>query len=66
MKLTIRFGNGPVRSLNRIINIIIAIILLISFIMITDYALDKEMEHNDQVVRNWLGNSTKASELYHP
>lgn len=57
--MKIQFGNGPIRSLDRVIKIIISIIIFVSLIGITNYALDKETNYHDQVVQNYMSNSTK-------
>ena len=54
MKLLMKFENGQVRSLNRIVGAILATIVTIGFFMLTDWAIDAEINHNDTVVREFL------------
>ena len=39
MKLLVRFGNGPTRSLNRLVGAILAVIVAVGFFCLTDWQL---------------------------
>ncbi len=54
MKIMMKIGNGPTRSLNRIIVAILVAILLSVFAYCTIEGIDAEMVHNDLVVKNFL------------
>lgn len=54
MKVLIKFGNGPVRSLNRIIATILVAVAAAGFFYATNWAIDAEIEHNDLVISEHL------------
>ena len=55
IKVSIKFSeNGPTRSLNRLIKLTLALIVLILFLYNTDYAIDAEIMHNDLTVQTFL------------
>ena len=54
MKVLIRFGNGPVRSLNRIITAVLVTVVAAGFFYVTNLAIDAEIEHNDLVISEHL------------
>lgn len=54
MKIMAKFGNGPVRSLNKVIVGVFVIALLAVFAYCTVEGIDAEMHHNDLVVESFL------------
>lgn len=54
MKLLVRFGDGPTRSLNRLVGAILVAVAAAGFIYITDWAIDAEIAHNDLVISDHL------------
>lgn len=50
MKLLVRFGNGPTRSLNRLIGAVLAIIVAVGFFCLTDWAIDTEIAYHDAII----------------
>ena len=54
MKVLIKFGNGPIRSLNRIITAVLVTVAAAGFFYVTDLAIDAEIAHNDLVVSDHL------------
>ena len=59
MKVLIKFGNGPVRSLNRIIATILVAVAAAGFFYATNWAIDAEIEHNDMVVSEHLSKNSR-------
>lgn len=59
MKVLVRFGNGPVRSLNRIITAILATIVAAGFFYVTNWAIDAEIVHNDLVISEHLSKNSR-------
>ena len=50
MKLLVRFGNGPTRSLNRLVGAILVAIAATGLFFITDWAIDQEIAYHDAIV----------------
>lgn len=50
MKLLVRFGNGPVRSLNKLVGAILLAVALTGLFFITDWAIDQEIAYHDSIV----------------
>ena len=59
MKVLIKFGNGPVRSLNRIIATILVAVVAAGFFYATNLAIDAEIAHNDMVVSEHLSKNSR-------
>lgn len=59
MKVLIKFGNGPVRSLNRIITAVLVTVVAAGFFYVTDLAIDAEIAHNDLVVSDHLSKNSR-------
>ena len=59
MKVLVKFGNGPVRSLNRIIGAILVAVVAAGFFYVTDLAIDAEIAHNDLVVSDHLSKNSR-------
>ena len=59
MKVLIKFGNGPVRSLNRIITAVLVTVVVAGFFYVTDLAIDAEIAHNDLVVSDHLSKNSR-------
>ena len=59
MKLLVRFGNGPTRSLNRIVGAILVAVAAAGFFYVTDLAIDAEIAHNDLVVSDHLSKNSR-------
>lgn len=59
MKVLIRFGNGPVRSLNRIITAVLVTVVAAGFFYATNWAIDAEIAHNDLVVSDHLSKNSR-------
>lgn len=64
MKVLLKMESGRTRSLNRVIGLILAIIFVAVFTLVTDWAIDAEIRHNDLVIENFLKN-TKFSITNH-
>ena len=58
MKVLVKFGNGPTRSLNRIIGAILVAVAAAGFFYVTDLAIDAEIAHNDLVVSDHLSKNS--------
>ena len=54
MKVLVKFGNGPTRSLNRIITAVLVAVVAAGFFYATNWAIDAEIEHNDLVISEHL------------
>ena len=59
MKVLVKFGNGPVRSLNRIIGAILIAVAAAGFFYVTNLAIDAEISHNDMVVSEHLSKNSR-------
>ena len=59
MKVLIKFGNGPVRSLNRIITAVLVTVVAAGFFYATNLAIDAEISHNDMVVSEHLSKNSR-------
>ena len=59
MKVLIKFGNGPVRSLNRIITAVLVTGVAAGFFYVTNLAIDAEIAHNDLVVSDHLSKNSR-------
>ena len=59
MKVLIKFGNGPVRSLNRIITAVLVTVVAAGFFYVTNLAIDAEIAHNDMVVSEHLSKNSR-------
>lgn len=59
MKVLVKFGNGPIRSLNRVITAILVTVAAAGFIYVTDWAIDAEIAHNDLVVSDHLSKNSR-------
>lgn len=59
MKVLIKFGNGPVRSLNRIITAVLVTVVAAGFFYVTNLAIDAEIAHNDLVVSDHLSKNSR-------
>ena len=59
MKVLIKFGNGPVRSLNRIITAVLVTVVAAGFFYATNLAIDAEIMHNDMVVSEHLSKNSR-------
>lgn len=59
MKVLVKFGNGPVRSLNRIITAILVTVAVAGFIYVTNWAIDAEIAHNDFVISEHLAKNSR-------
>lgn len=59
MKVLVKFGNGPVRSLNRIITAVLVTVVVAGFFYVTDLAIDAEIAHNDLVVSDHLSKNSR-------
>ena len=59
MKVLVKFGNGPVRSLNRIIGAILVTVVAAGFFYATNLAIDAEIMHNDLVVSDHLSKNSR-------
>ena len=59
MKVLVKFGNGPVRSLNRIIGAILVAVAAAGFFYATNLAIDAEILHNDMVVSEHLSKNSR-------
>lgn len=59
MKVLVKFGNGPVRSLNRIIGAILVTVAAAGFFYVTDLAIDAEIAHNDLVISEHLAKNSR-------
>ena len=59
MKVLVKFGNGPVRSLNRIITAVLVTVVAAGFFYVTDLAIDAEIAHNDMVVSDHLSKNSR-------
>ena len=54
-----KFGNGPVRSLNRIITAVLVTVVAAGFFYVTNLAIDAEIAHNDMVVSEHLSKNSR-------
>ena len=54
MKVLVKFGNGPTRSLNRIITAVLVTVVAAGFFYATNWAIDAEIAHNDLVISEHL------------
>lgn len=54
MKLLVRFGNGPTRSLNRLVGAVLAAIVAVGFFYLTDWAIDTEITYHDAIVSEYI------------
>lgn len=54
MKVLVKFGNGPIRSLNRIITAVLVTVVAAGFFYATNWAIDAEIAHNDLVISDHL------------
>ena len=59
MKVLVKFGNGPVRSLNRIITAVVVTVVAAGFFYVTNLAIDAEIAHNDMVVSEHLSKNSR-------
>lgn len=59
MKVLIKFENGPIRSLNRVITAILVTVAAAGFIYVTDLAIDAEIAHNDLVISEHLAKNSR-------
>ena len=59
MKVLVKFGNGPIRSLNRVITAILVTVAAAGFIYVTDWAIDAEIAHNDLVISEHLTKNSR-------
>lgn len=59
MKVLIKFGNGPVRSLNRIITAVLVTVVAAGFFYVTNLAIDAEIAHNDLIVSDHLSKNSR-------
>lgn len=59
MKVLVKFGNGPVRSLNRIITAVLVTVVAAGFFYVTNLAIDAEIAHNDMVVSEHLSKNSR-------
>lgn len=59
MKVLVKFGNGPVRSLNKIITGVLVAVAAAGFIYATDWAIDAEIMHNDLVISEHLSKNSR-------
>ena len=59
MKVLIKFGNGPVRSLNRIITAVLVTVVAAGFFYATNLAIDAEIAHNDLVISDHLSKNSR-------
>lgn len=54
MKLLIRFGNGPTRSLSRLVGAVLAAIVAVGFFCLTDWAIDTEIAYHDAIISEYI------------
>ena len=54
MKVLVKFGNGPIRSLNRLVGAILAVIVAVGFFCLTDWAIDTEIAYHDAIVSEYI------------
>ena len=59
MKVLVKFGNGPTRSLNRIITAVLVTVVAAGFFYVTNLAIDAEIMHNDMVVSEHLSKNSR-------
>ena len=59
MRLLVKVGHGPVRSLNRIITTVLVTVVAAGFFYVTNLAVDTEIEHNDMVVSEHLSKNNR-------
>ena len=59
MKVLVKFGNGPTRSLNRIITAVLVTVVAAGFFYATNLAIDAEIAYNDMVVSEHLSKNSR-------
>ena len=59
MKVLVKFGNGPTRSLNRFITAVLVTVVAAGFFYATNLAIDAEIAHNDMVVSEHLSKNSR-------
>ena len=59
MKVLVKFGHCPTRSLNRIITAVLVTVVAAGFFYVTNLAIDAEIAHNDMVVSELLSKNSR-------
>ena len=53
MKLLVRFGDGPTRSLSRLVGAILVAVAAAGFFYETDWEIDHEIAYHDAIVSEY-------------